>query len=674
MYLWVLELSAATSPRTPRTCTPLPAATSLRLPSTSPERPSLAQTWATMNPGTHLTEESSSSMSAESPHKNTPRSLPCVPRNSSADTRHVQRCFLNGPPRSSPGSRRGSPAGSFRSQQPPHGSPSKVLSRSSPGSPRCSEAQRMSRLGISFCGLLGSRLQLQLQEQMTREQLQLLQAEVDAFAVASGEKKRSHAHDAQRRPSSLCVKPGWRSEADTVVLVKGESKKPRIHEAVQRMCSSLKGPPGIAYVASPLRRQIRSSQPAELDGARAIPQLGPTRNTSLLDHLQNQHQEPEQTSSFNPHPASTMVIPPLTAASATLPVQTATQLRPVDMSQASGPNSNFRRSAAEASSSDVATFHEAMRSHQPLQAFSTQTQAAAVHSKTMKGNAKANGQQSATLFCADGHAMIRIPADQQDGKIWICNGCERKSMELSDSARFQCASCDFDLCDTCASKLQSPVSCPVRCPKSHVLTIRSPAKEQARAWICDGCERETERSDDVGSFHCGQCDYDLCCVCISRLRRPKATWATGLRCPRDHMLMITTAESQDQPWRCDSCEHKSDVSPGVGCFRCAPCGYDLCEACVARRQCPLSSSFQRTLRCPHGHRLLISLATSLPWSCGSCSKGSGWQTGALRYTCLRCGYDRCEACRTSSQHSPDVILQNWPGSSSVRPAPPGPCC
>jgi hypothetical protein len=189
---------------------------------------------------------------------------------------------------------------------------------------------------------------------------------------------------------------------------------------------------------------------------------------------------------------------------------------------------------------------------------------------------------------------------------------------------------------------QGPV---ILCPAGHQLVNVHHEQQQGSMWICDGCGRMPDATQDCGRFQCGLCDYDLCGTCVSKWRRPVSK--DLLRCPRGHSLTVfAKGENQGPPWICDGCEYKSDSAADVGRFRCAQCDFDLCEACPSQLH---NSPHVSSLKCPSGHKLIASLAASTPWACSYCCKCDGWEAGAIRYTCRQCGFDQCETCRAVAQ-------------------------
>lgn len=120
--------------------------------------------------------------------------------------------------------------------------------------------------------------------------------------------------------------------------------------------------------------------------------------------------------------------------------------------------------------------------------------------------------------------------------------------------------------------------------------------KRERIFICDACQCTIDTVSDAKHLQCAGCDHDLCGGCAARSQRPPKQ---PLRCPAGHTLMIRAPGAHNKAWMCDGCGHISGSVCEAGCFRCGQCDYDLCSACVARKQFPMPAG----LRCPQGHTL-----------------------------------------------------------------------
>ena len=112
---------------------------------------------------------------------------------------------------------------------------------------------------------------------------------------------------------------------------------------------------------------------------------------------------------------------------------------------------------------------------------------------------------------------------------WKCNCC-KKNYSKND-ARYYCSLCDFNMCDVCHAKQNypkkrifqeldiKPSNNEIKEPKlkikyhEHNLTYCRSSRNFIgyNTWICDKCGKEFE--NNIWSFVCTFCDYDLCDKC-----------------------------------------------------------------------------------------------------------------------------------------------------------------
>jgi acetoin utilization deacetylase AcuC-like enzyme len=102
-------------------------------------------------------------------------------------------------------------------------------------------------------------------------------------------------------------------------------------------------------------------------------------------------------------------------------------------------------------------------------------------------------QQVPPVICTKGHALVH---SKERDKHWACDECHSEFESWSDAPRFRCASCDFDLCESCYI--------------SHL-----PSDQLLNPWACDGCQLVHESCSAAPRFRCDQCDFDLCQSCHS---------------------------------------------------------------------------------------------------------------------------------------------------------------
>ena len=111
---------------------------------------------------------------------------------------------------------------------------------------------------------------------------------------------------------------------------------------------------------------------------------------------------------------------------------------------------------------------------------------------------------------------------------WKCSLCDINYTK--EKAKYYCCICDFNMCDKCHTKGEyikkkifpegiTPSNIDIKNPilkynnHEHPLIYCRSSRSVIRynTWICDICE--CKYKNDIWSFYCTQCDYDLCTKC-----------------------------------------------------------------------------------------------------------------------------------------------------------------
>ena len=114
-------------------------------------------------------------------------------------------------------------------------------------------------------------------------------------------------------------------------------------------------------------------------------------------------------------------------------------------------------------------------------------------------------------------------------------------------------------------------------------------------WFCDICRKKPAYFNNMLSFHCKICDYDLCygCICLydyrivndkmlKRVSKGKKVYVTM----HPHYLLLSGKEDRykdkgkNYSWLCDIC--KIYACSSVCSFHCEKCGYDVCYNCFGK--------------------------------------------------------------------------------------------
>lgn len=123
------------------------------------------------------------------------------------------------------------------------------------------------------------------------------------------------------------------------------------------------------------------------------------------------------------------------------------------------------------------------------------------------------------LKCPNSHRLIRSK-DQEElylckvGQLgYRCNSCNSVFREESN----HCRKCDFDMCDKCVAKVVACIEKGLnrKCIKGHELkwshdTSRYYSETSGSQMKCEVCKRLFVF---VGSFHCRECEVDVCVNC-----------------------------------------------------------------------------------------------------------------------------------------------------------------
>lgn len=252
------------------------------------------------------------------------------------------------------------------------------------------------------------------------------------------------------------------------------------------------------------------------------------------------------------------------------------------------------------------------------------------------------------LYCSEPEPkelMWRCDVNNFYGKTFGCYSfsCNECGV-VSEDAHWHCRNCLFDICRKCGLKrdYQYPIS-ELNCRKGHVLKIEH---EVARIYSikygttpkCDDCRSEITSA----SYHCEDCDYDLCADCSGFGLKPLGPHPAFM-CSEEHQLHYYDSQSfystmgLDKSFRCNSCkELKSEE-----CFHCKKCKFDICTDCSDT----LSKLIFKdsTVTCDNGHLLYWNPKScknysGSAFSCNDCAEISK-DIGS--FNCAECNYDLC---------------------------------
>eukprot|EP00928_Gymnodinium_smaydae_P031164 TRINITY_DN22964_c0_g1_i1.p1 TRINITY_DN22964_c0_g1~~TRINITY_DN22964_c0_g1_i1.p1 ORF type:complete len:638 (+),score=80.85 TRINITY_DN22964_c0_g1_i1:184-1914(+) len=164
--------------------------------------------------------------------------------------------------------------------------------------------------------------------------------------------------------------------------------------------------------------------------------------------------------------------------------------------------------------------------------------------------------------------------------------------------RFNCKSCDYDLCEGCYLSKHGGR----RCLEGHLLQPLGLTRDNG--WSCDGRKQPGGCKSGILGFHetkgqpryrCSTCDYDLCERCY------ETPDADGKCCRRGHPL-LSLGVSRDNGWACDLSKEPAGcrrglsayhMSRGVPRYRCERCDFDACDECYETLESTGSKALER---------------------------------------------------------------------------------
>lgn len=124
--------------------------------------------------------------------------------------------------------------------------------------------------------------------------------------------------------------------------------------------------------------------------------------------------------------------------------------------------------------------------------------------------------QNSRILCSRNHRLRRVDIGEFyairycTAPTFLCVYCQ----SIKQGESWHCRRCLFDMCLECVEKLEKSIACEgkVKCARDHkVKFVSSLPIKYSGVYNCDGCQKSFE---NVGAFHCKQCNYDLCVECM----------------------------------------------------------------------------------------------------------------------------------------------------------------
>ena len=130
----------------------------------------------------------------------------------------------------------------------------------------------------------------------------------------------------------------------------------------------------------------------------------------------------------------------------------------------------------------------------------------------------------------------------------------------------------------------------------HPLTLSNDEMRnyKGNGWYCSVCQNKSHPySNNILSFHCSKCQYDLCDRCILlydyriineimeiRTHKRKKVYVSI----HPHYLLLTGKEERqtekNNGWTCNIC--KASACDSVYSLNCKECGYNVCSRCFEK--------------------------------------------------------------------------------------------
>ena len=131
-------------------------------------------------------------------------------------------------------------------------------------------------------------------------------------------------------------------------------------------------------------------------------------------------------------------------------------------------------------------------------------------------------------------------------------------------------------------------------PHELVLSNADMRHYNGYGWVCDICKNQKHPFfDNMLSFHCHACTYDLCYTCIlkhdyrvvnDKMERRASKGKKVYVSVHPHYLLLKGKDERydgkDYIWYCDICKTRANKS--VYSFHCKDCGYDVCSGCFEK--------------------------------------------------------------------------------------------
>ena len=189
------------------------------------------------------------------------------------------------------------------------------------------------------------------------------------------------------------------------------------------------------------------------------------------------------------------------------------------------------------------------------------------------------------------HRMIYCRTSRNFNSLstWFCDKCKKEYSNKIWS--FYCTNCDYDICLKCSKNY---INKELLINNIGINIDNHPHKliymKTNRNWICNLCREKY--NNDVSSYYCTKCDYDVCKKCMNEISDEKkypilddenkesySIDQVKINCHRHPLMYCVTSRSSKSKtsWICNEC--RNSFYDNEWSFYCSICDYDICYNC-----------------------------------------------------------------------------------------------
>ena len=230
------------------------------------------------------------------------------------------------------------------------------------------------------------------------------------------------------------------------------------------------------------------------------------------------------------------------------------------------------------------------------------------------------------ISCKSGHTLAWVASKDKSEK-YSCYNC--KQTKLAKDGRWNCKSCNYNICSTCRPSKQQEF----KDAMNHPLKWSNYGIGKGKKFVCALCKKV--KSTSQGRWYCQPCNYFVCGTCKAPLGSMVLLEKNAHQ--PDHYMSWAYDVDDIGKYTCQKCKKEGESK--FGRWSCASCKYELCGEC----KLPVSAySTDEKM-----HQLLWSYNSKgykgKKYLCRGCKKKKACTLG--RWSCNSCKVDVCPSCR-----------------------------